>query len=241
MSKQYRIKVIVPICESQYNDEVFAVVNSVAPPDLSIEVDNIKAGTSHIQGRFELIRNSLEVVRSVVQAEKDGFDGVFVTDFDMCGVEAAREVVDIPVIGGYQPSAFLAMSLSHRFSIVTILDSVRDLQAGHADGFGIAQNLASVHSIGLEVEALLNRDAVVNAVFDKALMAVTQHGASSILLGCTGFMGVADQVEMLLQQAGYPALVIDPNKAAISFLYMIIRNGKSQSRMTYHKPDYVEL
>jgi len=34
--------------------------------------------------------------------------------------------------------------------------------------------------------------------------------------------------------------VVEPNCAAISFLELLIRNKLSQSRLTYHKPNYWE-
>ncbi|WP_211483659.1 hypothetical protein [Azotobacter chroococcum] len=42
------------------------------------------------------------------QLEQEGFDGIWLTVFDMCGVEAAREVIDIPIVGGFPTSAFSA-------------------------------------------------------------------------------------------------------------------------------------
>ena len=40
----------------------------------------------------------------------------------MCGIAPSREVVEIPVIGAFRASAYTAMMLSERFSIITILD-----------------------------------------------------------------------------------------------------------------------
>lgn len=230
-----KIKVIIPINDGQYNEEVHSVVASIAPSDLQIEVENISQGKNHIQGRYELAFNSLPVIDLIKKAEDDGFDGVFVSDFDMCGVEAAREIVDIPVVGGFRASAYFAMMLSHRFSIITILESVVDLQAGHPRDFGILPNFASIYPIGLQVHDLVDREKVIQSVFEKSLLAIERDGASSILLGCTGFLDIADRVESMLKAAQRPAVVIDPNKAAVSFLYMLIKNKKSQSRLTYAK------
>jgi Asp/Glu/hydantoin racemase len=47
----------------------------------------------------------MPVVELAQAIEKDGFDGIWLTDFDMCGVEAAREVIDIPIIGGFPAAA----------------------------------------------------------------------------------------------------------------------------------------
>lgn len=208
----------------------------VAPPDLYIEVDNIKKGNISIESRWDRMINAPHVVDMVVHAEKEGFDGVFVSDFDYCGVEEAREVVDIPVIGGFRPSVFTAMSLGDKFSIITILDSVRDLQVSHMGLFGITDNLASIVPIDLPVHDLINKDSVINKAVECAKKAIEEDMASSILFGCTGFMSIASQVSQRLINAGYDVPVIDPNHAAVNFLYLLVRNNLKQSRRTYLKP-----
>ncbi|GAA3926755.1 aspartate/glutamate racemase family protein [Litoribacillus peritrichatus] len=240
MTKPFRMKVIIPINNASYNDELKEVVTAVAPPDLYIEVDNIKAGNTSIESRWDKTVNAPHVVAMVVQAEHDGFDGVFVSDFDFCGVEEARELVDIPVVGGFRPSAYTAMMLAEKFSIVTFAHSVMDMQSSHSRLFGIAPNFASISPIDLTVHQLVDRDKVVEKVYQASLTAIEAHGADAIILGCTGFNYIAEPVARLLKekyQVNVP--VIDPNHAAVSYLYGLIRNNLSQSRLTYvTSPNY---
>lgn len=233
----YRIKIIIPINDSAYNQELLAVAQSVAPADLEIVVDNIKQGTTSIESRWDRMTNAPHVVDLVVTAEKEGFNGVFVSDFDYCGVEEAREVVDIPVIGGFRSSAYTAMMLSERFSIVTILSSVVDLQRSHTRLFGIEPNFASIIPINLPVHELSKREIVIEKVFECSIQAIEENGADSIILGCTGFMHIADAVALKLKEKYKMNIpVIDPNKAAVSYLYLLLRNNQYQSRLTYATP-----
>lgn len=236
MEHKYKVKVIIPINCADYNEELLEVIKQVTPPDLVVEVDNITAGNTSIESRWDRMINAPHVVEMVAQAEKDGFDGVFVSDFDYCGVEEAREIVDIPVIGGFRPSVFTAMSLSDRFSIITILDSVRDLQVSHTGLFGITDNLASIVPIDLPVHDLTNKNSVIDKAVECAKKAIEQDMAGSILFGCTGFMNIASEVSSRLKECGYDVPVVDPNHAAINFLYLLVRNNLSQSRRTYLKP-----
>ena len=57
----------------------------------------------------------------VVQAERDGFDAVIIYCGDDPAVGAARELVDIPVIGPGKVAKMIALDLSYRFSILTVL------------------------------------------------------------------------------------------------------------------------
>lgn len=237
MQYAHKIKIIIPINDSAYNQELREVAQSVAAPDVLIEVDNIKQGNTSIESRWDRMINAPHVVNMVVQAEKDGFDGVFVSDFDYCGVEEAREVVDIPVIGGFRPSAYTAMMLSEQFAIITILQSTVDMQRSHTRLFGIEPNFAAIIPINLPVHELAQKEKVIEKTYQCAVEAIDQHGADSILLGCTGFMHIARPVaDRLYQHYGINIPVIDPNHAAVGYLDLLIRNRQWQSRLTYAVP-----
>lgn len=237
MHYAHKIKIIIPINDSTYNQELREVAQSVAAPDVFIEVDNIKQGNTSIESRWDRMINAPHVVNMVVQAEKDGFDGVFVSDFDYCGVEEAREVVNIPVIGGFRPSAYTAMMLSEQFAIITILQSTVDMQRSHTRLFGIEPNFAAIIPINLPVHELAQKEKVIEKTYQCAVEAIDQHGADSILLGCTGFMHIARPVaDKLYQHYGINIPVIDPNHAAVGYLVLLIRNRQWQSRLTYAVP-----
>jgi len=49
-----------------------------------------------------------DVIDRVFQAEKQGYDGVFVACGHEPGVRAAREIVDFPVVGAIIPTVLIA-------------------------------------------------------------------------------------------------------------------------------------
>lgn len=232
----YRICVIAPVATSGYNERIRAALEAVRPPDIEIDVRNTDAGHACIENRWNLTTNAPAVVRLATAVEKEGFDGIFVTDFDMCGVEACREVVDIPVLGGFVPSAFTALALSQRFSIVTILDSTKGMQFDHVRNYGLMAGFASIRAINCRVEDLSDLNKVVKHVYAAGLTAVREDGAESLLLGCTGFVDVAERVQARLSRtlkAFVP--VIDPNQAAFGMLVSVVRAGLRPSRLCYTK------
>ncbi len=77
---------------------------------------------------------------------------------------------------------------------------------------------------------------MVEKTFQAAMLAIQEDGAQSILLGCTGFVGVAAEVTARLQAAlGCYVPVIDPNQAGFSFLVSLVRMGIRPSRACYSK------
>jgi allantoin racemase len=236
MNSPIRICVLVPVNTSQYNDRIIKAITPVLPADVQVEIRNITSGHPDIENRTNWLQNGMPVVELAQAIEKDGFDGIWLTDFDMCGVEAAREVIDIPIIGGFPPSAFAALMLSQRFSIVTILQSTLAMQRAHPQTYGIEDTFVSIRAIDCPVAQLENVDVVVARTFEAAMKAIKEDGAQSILLGCTGFVNVASRVSTLLGEAlGSYVPVIDPNQAGFSFLVSLVRMQVRPSRLTYSK------
>ncbi|MCB9763569.1 MAG: racemase [Alphaproteobacteria bacterium] len=213
-----------------------AAVTPALAPDFKLDVKNITGGTPYIESRYALATNAPYVIELARQTEKEGFDGIFVSDFDFCGVEPSRETVSIPVVGGFRPSALTAILLGQRFSIISIVDATVDLQREHAYSFGILENLASIRPIGLPVDELDDLDRAIPKAYELARRCILEDGADVILLGCTGFIGVAAPVAKLLAEDGLPAPVLDPNITAIVTLQGLVRAGQRQSPLTYACP-----
>ncbi|MGC2971763.1 aspartate/glutamate racemase family protein [Paraburkholderia aspalathi] len=236
MHTPIRICVLVPVATNQFNEMIMRAVKPVVPPDVYVEIRNITSGNPSIQNRTNWLQNGIPVVELAQAIEKDGFDGIWLTDFDMCGVEAAREVIDIPIVGGFPTSASASLMLSQRFSIITILESTLAMQREHVHTYGMQDSFASIRAIDCPVANLEDEDSVVTKVFDLAMKCIREDGAQSILLGCTGFVDVATRVSNLLTEAlGAYVPVIDPNQAGFSFLVALIRMRARPSRLTYSR------
>jgi Asp/Glu/hydantoin racemase len=236
MNNRMRIAILAPVGTDKYNQRLFDAVKPVIPPDVDVEVRNLPEGHDCIEYRVDWLQNGYPVVLLAKKLEKEGFDGIWLSDFDMCGVEAAREVIDIPIIGGFTCSAFTALALSSRLSIVTILESTLAMQRNHMQEYGLEDSFASIRAIDCPVDQLDNIDVVVGKAFQAAMLAVNEDGAQSILLGCTGFVGVAARVSALLEDALQMYVpVIDPNQAGFSTLVSLVRMRLSQSRACYSK------
>ena len=233
-NRRLRIAIIAPVNTSQFNDLLLKAVAPVLPPDVDVSVHNIDQGHDCIQNRKDWLENGFPVVKLAKALQDDGFDGIWLSDFDMCGVEAAREVIDIPIIGGFPTSAFTALGLCQRFGILTILPSTLAMQQGHVLTYGQQDNFAGIAPIDCPVDQLSNVDVVVAKSFPVALKLINERGAQSLLLGCTGFVGVAEKLSVLLTEALQAYVpVIDPNQAGMGYLISLVRMGIRPSRLCY--------
>ncbi|AGK62010.1 Hydantoin racemase [Archaeoglobus sulfaticallidus PM70-1] len=232
-----RIRVIVPIIVDIFDEEVKKEFGSHSSSEVEeIEVVHLDKGTASIESEFDEALAAPDILNKVIEAEKKGFDGVIIDCFGDPAVKAAREVVDIPVVGAAEPSMLLACSLGQRFSVVTVLENVIPMIENIAKVLGVYEKLASVRSVNIPVLELHDKDTLKNALFEEMLKAIKEDKAHVLILGCTGMMGVADDLHEMLAKEGYDVPVIDPAAASIRFLEVLIGLGLKQSRLTYMKP-----
>lgn len=63
--------------------------------------------------------NNLEILKSMIQAEKEGYDAVISSCWFDPGIEAAKQLLHIPVVGSAESSMHLACMMGLKFSIIT--------------------------------------------------------------------------------------------------------------------------
>lgn len=231
-----RIAVLIPANSAQFDTQIMAAIEPVIPPDVAVSVHHLSQGSACIENRLDWTENAYPAVEVAKALAADGVDGIWLSDFDMCGVEAAREVIDIPIIGGFPTSAFNAMALGQKFSIITVLPSTLTMQQGWVSAYGLNENFASIRAIDCPVEQLSDTALVVRKVCEVGLQAIESDGAQTLLLGCTGFVGVAAAVSAQLSQLlGCYVPVIDPNQAGFTFLSSLARMRLRASGLCYQR------
>lgn len=88
------------------------VLQSIAGPGVTIEIADVPTGPSCIECMCDEYQAIPGVIEATVQAEKDGFDGVIIGCTGDPGVDGAREMVKIPVIGPAQASYVVCSMLA---------------------------------------------------------------------------------------------------------------------------------
>jgi len=231
-----KVRVIIPIIVDIFDAEVEKEFKAHASEKTEIEVVHLDKGPASIESEFDECLAAPDILNKVIEAEKKGFDGVIIDCFGDPAVKAAREVVDIPVVGAAEPSMLFACSLGQRFSVVTVLENVIPMIENIAKVLGVYDKLASVRSVDIPVLELHDKDKLKNALHEEMLKAIKEDKAHVLILGCTGMMGVANDLHEMLKKDGYDVPVIDPAAASIKFLEALIGLGVKQSRLTYMKP-----
>ncbi len=231
-----KIKVILPVITKDFVKPAREEIEKFASEGTEIDVEAIEYGTASIESSYDEMLNAPGIIKVAEKAQSDGFDGV-ITDC-MCdpALDALREKLDIPVVGPCRASLLCAADLAHKFSIVTVLENVLPILENKVMEAGLAGKLASVRAVNIPVLDLTDLKKLTGALVDESIKAIEEDGAHVIVLGCTGMMGVADNLSETLKKKGYEVPVICPVAVAVKYLETLISLKLKQSKKTYMPP-----
>lgn len=204
-----------------------------AMPNTEISVDCISGGPESIESAYDEILAGPYILEGVRKAETDGYDAIIIYCGSDPAVSAAREIANIPVIGPGKASQLVALSLGHKFSVLTVLDGCipRDEEAVYEKGIGF-DRLASVRSIGIPVSDVRgDMDATFEALRLTGKKCIEEDGAQCLVLSCLGMAGMG---ERLTEALGIP--VLDPAPISVKWAEMLVATGLTQSRFAYPSP-----
>jgi allantoin racemase len=229
-----RIRVIAPVTNQGVISPTLEVYAQKAREDTHISAVSLDKGPLSIECLYEDAVAVPEEITRAIEAERDGVDAVIIDCMNDPGLEAAREVVRIPVIGAAQSAMLMASLLAHRFSIIGT--DRRDVFPNErlVRRYGLTRKYASTRSVDIPVGGLDQNDPVLlDKLVEQSTLAVNADGAHAIIFGCTGMKGMAARVEDRLRENGVNTIVIDPSLAALKWAEMLVSLKLSQSLRTY--------
>ncbi|MEU2250613.1 aspartate/glutamate racemase family protein [Streptomyces sp. NPDC019224] len=231
-----KLTVVLPVITDALTEEVRREVTSWAAPDTEVDVRRITRGTASIESEYDEALAAPGILDAVREAAEEGADAVFVSCFGDPGVHAAREIVDIPVVGGFEPAVLTSLALGERTGVVTVLPNVLPMLHGLVRRHGLSERVSSIRVVDIPVLDLDSGDRLLDALTAQARAAVTGREADVIVLGCTGMLGVAGALQERLAADGAFVPVVDPTGAAVMWLESQVRLGVRPSRTTYMPP-----
>jgi len=211
-----------------------ALLNSWAFQGTSVSVIDVPTGPVSIESAYEEALCVPATIDLIMQCERDGFDATIIGCFGDPGLEAARELTKIPVVGPCESSLLLAAGLGHKFSVLTVFDSLIAGQELLTHKAGVAAKLASVRATGIPVLDLMkDPEFTKRRLIEVAEACVRQDRADAFLFGCMtmSFLDLADEVSAAV---GAPA--INAGKAALKHAEMLVSMGMSHSKTPYPYP-----
>jgi allantoin racemase len=211
-----RLLLINPNTTASMTDRMADAARVVARPGTQIEAATVESSVPFIDGWYDETIAAAAVARLV--CERAGtFDAAIIACFGDPGLYAARELTDAPVVGIAEASFLLAMSLGHRFGIVSTVDRATPATWDMLRHYGIDARCAAVEPSEAEV---LELDDDPSAQLDRMLAAGSRAiaaGAEVLCMGCGAMLSIRAELERSL---GVP--VVEAVPAAVAYAEALV-------------------
>jgi allantoin racemase len=204
---------------------------------IRVELESLSKGTASIEDAYDEAVNEPHILDRVRMAEKSGFSAIVIDCFGDPGLDAARELVRIPVVGVAQSACHLATQLAPRFSIINTVPEFVHIDHSLVVKYGLAQHLASVITVNIPVLSLeAHAKRTVKTLVSAVKKAAVEDGAQAVVLGCTGMSSLMPALRRRIAEAGVDLPIIEPLRAAIYNAVAWILAGHSHSKRAYMEP-----
>lgn len=226
-----RILVINPNTTASMTAKIAAAARDAARAGTDIVAVNPADGPASIEGYYDEAF-SVPGVIAEIKAHAD-VDAVVIACFDDTGLDAARCITDVPVLGIGEAAFHTASFIANKFSVITTLGrSVPAIEHNLAK-YGLATRCAKVRATEIPVLDLEDNGPEARAsIAGQIERAIAEDGAEAIVLGCAG---MTDLTNSLARQHGLP--VLDGVASAVALAEAIAGLGLKTSGLGgYAKP-----
>jgi allantoin racemase len=156
----------------------------------------------------------------VVREQQAAWAAFVIACFSDPGLFSAREVTAKPVLGIAECGILTALTLGHRFGVISILARSVPRHLRYIAAMGLGQRLAADLPIGLGVTELRDEHRTLRRMIDVGRSLLDGHGADVLVMGCAGMARYRAKLEAALRLP-----VVEPTQAAAAMAISRVRLG----------------
>lgn len=227
-----------------YREALTQHLNSVKREDTEVSVNGVERGSLDLHFNSTAALNSFApggVLDKLIQADKEGFDGVAIGCFADPALQEARELTNIPILGLAETSIHIACMLGSTFSGIAFCDKRAQYYDTTVRKYGLENRAVPFASLGMDLEQVQKgfsdpREMMV--LFRKSVAELAAAGVEVILPAC-GCVNAIVVRERIFEMEGI--LILDINglllkiTEAMADFYQL--TGVSRSRkLLYQMP-----
>ena len=221
------IHLVNPNTTASMTEKAAAAARAVAAPGTEIRADQPIDGPVSIEGPYDAAFAVPGMLGRIGEAVAAGADAHVIACFDDTGLDAARALTPMPVIGIGEAAFHMATLVAERFSVVTTLSrSIATIEA-NLGRYGLAARCARVRAAEVPVLALEEEGSeACDRISAEIARAIAEDRAEAIVLGCAGMTDLARRLERI---HGLP--VVDGVAAAVVLSEGLVRLGLATSKL----------
>ena len=221
-----RITLINPNTSRAMTAKIAAAAREAAGPGVEISAVCSTDGPAAIESHVDEVFAAAAILRLIEEdLSSGGSDGYVIACFGDPGLDAARELVDVPVVGIAEAAMHLASISGRTFAVVTTLSRTLGRARDLLSRYGMTDACASLTASGIPVLALESTSSEDYETLVGICLREVRDGADTIVLGCAG---MADLCHSLSERVGVP--VVDGVSAATGLVAAMSRIGVGTSK-----------
>jgi allantoin racemase len=156
----------------------------------------------------------------VIREQEPDASAFVIACFSDPGLFSAREATAKPVLGIAECGILTALTLGHRFGVISILANSVPRHLRYIGAMGLGQRLAGDLPIGLGVTELADGRTTLTRMIDVGRRLRDGHGADVLVMGCAGMARYRADLEEAVRIP-----VVEPTQAAVSMAIGRVRLG----------------
>lgn len=223
-----KILIVNPNSSEAVSEVIMRSARKKAKPTTELFLLTNPSGTKYIDcafGDYMSTHSHLKACLDKVKELKP--DAVVLAGFGNVGVNALKEVLDIPVVSISEASMAVACLLGHKFSTITMLKQFIPYQEDLVRFYGFESKCASVRAINTSGDrAASEREATLAALKEEVFRIAKEDHAEVIILAGAGLCGYEDE---LSKSVGLP--VLDPVGVGIKVAEMMVEADLRHSKV----------
>jgi len=204
-------------------------------PGTKVDIVSVAEGPASIESMYEEYLSIPATAKEIFRLEKEGYDAAILGCAGDPGLDAMREITSkMLVVGPAESSILTAVLLGHKFTVITIDESMIATTEELVYKAGVSNKLASVRALNIAVlDLAVNRKSTMEKIIKVSQEAMEKDGADCLVLGCMtmGFLNVADEISDVLKIP-----VVNPSKIALKMAESLVRSGLMHSKKAFALP-----
>lgn len=205
-----RVLIVNPNISHSITDLIANEARRSASKDTELTLRTAAFGVAYIETRAESTIGAYAVLNELAE-HYHGHDAAMVAAFGDPGLEAAREMLPIPIVGLTESALMSAAMLGGRIGIVAISRRISAWYSETVDGYGMASRLAGIRCLDEPLSDIStvqeDKSGQLVALCKKA---VQEDGADVLVIAGAPLAGLARQVENQI-----PVPIVDAVSCAV--------------------------
>lgn len=206
------------------------ILEEYTAPDTQLAMVCPQSSGVELNSALDVVLAAPEIVQLAADGQNAGFDAVVLYCFSDPVIDACREALRIPVIGGAQAPCLAALNVCRSFGVILADEARLPEKKLFLRTLGVSpERIGQIAAVNLNgISPWADRETTFKKLLACGQKMMRETHTEAIVLGCLSFLGLAEPLSRVL---GIP--VIDPAVAAVTTAESIVRQRLFTSKVSY--------